>query len=492
MKLHQLIHKINAIGIVGNNGGEVLSLTFDSRKVKPGAVFFALKGETTDGHNYITDVIAKGAVAVVCETLPAKLYAEVCYIQVADSHHAMGIMASEFYGNPSSKLKLVGVTGTNGKTTTVTLLYNMFRKLGYKAGLLSTVVNYVDTIKIEATHTTPDAISLNKLLADMVVHGCDYCFMEVSSHAVVQKRISGLEFAGGVFSNITHDHLDYHKTFAEYIKAKKTFFDNLPKSAFALINADDKNGKVMVQNTQAAVKTYALQNMADFKCRILEHSFEGMLLSIDEVEVWAQFIGRFNAYNLLAVYAVSMLLMPQSAAAQTEVLQALSTLTPVSGRFETIMSTAHPKAIVDYAHTPDALQNVLDTINDIRTSQNNDSKLITVVGCGGNRDKAKRPVMARIAADSSDKVILTSDNPRNEDPQAILDDMKAGLNASQLARTLIIVDRAEAIKTAVFLSTPNDIILIAGKGHEDYQEINGVKHHFDDKEVVSAAMGINA
>lgn len=489
MKLNKLVQHINAQQTIGNSNVDITSLTFDSRKVSVGSLFFALKGETTDGHNFIADVVTKGASAVVCQQLPATLVDGVCYIQVADSHETMGLVASAYYGNPSTKLKLVGVTGTNGKTTTVTLLYTMFRKLGYKAGLLSTVVNYIDTKRVEAIHTTPDALQLNQLLADMVEAGCDYCFMEVSSHAVVQKRISGLQFVGGVFSNITHDHLDYHKTFAEYIKAKKAFFDDyLTINGFALVNVDDKNGKVMVQNTKASVKTYALQNMADFKCRIIEHSFEGMLLSINGVEVWVRFIGNFNAYNLLAVYATAIQLLPSSPATSTEILQVLSVLTPVSGRFEFIAVPLQPKAIVDYAHTPDALLNVLNTINEIRNPETN--KLVTVVGCGGNRDKTKRPIMARIAVENSDKVILTSDNPRFEEPQAILDDMKAGLDTEQKAKTLVIADRAEAIKTAVFLSTPDDIILIAGKGHEDYQEIKGVKHHFDDKEVVAQAMGI--
>ncbi|MDR1054828.1 MAG: UDP-N-acetylmuramoyl-L-alanyl-D-glutamate--2,6-diaminopimelate ligase [Prevotellaceae bacterium] len=486
MKLSILIQTIKTHHIIGNSDTDVLAITFDSRKVQPGSLFFALKGEVYDGHDYIVDVVKNGAAAVVCELLPEKLAANICYVQVPDSHEVMGIMASEFYGNPSSKLKLVGVTGTNGKTTTVTLLYNMFRKLGYKAGLLSTVVNYVDMRTVEATHTTPDAIILNKLLAEMLDAGCDYCFMEISSHAVVQKRISGLKFAGAVFSNITHDHLDYHKTFIEYIRAKKAFFDNLPAGAFALINTDDKNGRIMVQNTKATIKTYGLRSMADFKCRILEHSFEAMLLSIDGIEVWVRFIGEFNAYNLLAVYATVIQLLPDSNA--LEMLQILSTLTPVSGRFELIAVPLRPKAIVDYAHTPDALQNVLDTINNVRKHQTVKGKLITVVGCGGNRDKAKRPVMARIAAENSDRVILTSDNPRFEDPHAILEDMKAGLDNGQIAKTLIISDRVEAIKTAVFLSSPDDIILIAGKGHEDYQEIQGVKYHFDDEEVISAVI----
>ena len=486
MQLNQLIAKLDTVQIIGDKNTEILSLTFDSRKAQQGGLFFALKGVATDGHKYIADVVVKGVAAIVCEVLPTKLDNDICYIQVTDSHEAMGIISSEFYGNPSVKLKLVGVTGTNGKTTTVTLLYNMFRKLGYKAGLLSTVVNYVDNRKVEASHTTPDAIELNKLLSEMIEAGCDYCFMEVSSHAVVQKRISGLKFAGAVFSNITHDHLDYHKTFAEYIKAKKMFFDNLPAGTFALINTDDKNGSVMVQNTKAIIKTYGLKNMADFKCRIIEHSFEGMLLNIDKTEVWVQFIGGFNAYNLLAVYATSTLLLPQTPTTMLEVMQALSMLRPVSGRFEIVTVPQRAKSIIDYSHTPDALQNVLDTINEIRQKDKN--KLITVVGCGGNRDKAKRPIMARIATENSDKVILTSDNPRNEDPLTILDDMKAGLNTAQKAQTLVISDRAEAIKTAIFLSTSDDIILIAGKGHENYQDIQGVKHHFDDKEEVLKVM----
>jgi UDP-N-acetylmuramoyl-L-alanyl-D-glutamate--2,6-diaminopimelate ligase len=389
----------------------------------------------------------------------------------------LGEVASIFYGEPSKRLQLVGVTGTNGKTTTVTLLYRLFRNSGYKTGLLSTIAIYIDSRETETTHTTPDAITINRVLSEMVECGCDYCFMEVSSHSVVQGRIAGLHFKGGIFSNITHDHLDYHKTFDEYIKAKKGFFDSLDKDAFALINTGDRNAKVMVQNTKALVKTYAISSPADFMCRILEHSFEGMLLNIDGTETWVKFVGRFNACNLLAVYAAAILLGVE----KNEILTELSMMTPVTGRFDSINLPSGVTAIVDYAHTPDALKNVLDAINDVRRDA---GKLITVVGCGGNRDKTKRPEMARIGVENSDRLILTSDNPRFEKPEDIVEDMKAGLNTAQLSQTLCIVNRKEAIKTALMIANKGDIILIAGKGHENYQEIEGVKHHFDDKEIV--------
>jgi UDP-N-acetylmuramoyl-L-alanyl-D-glutamate--2,6-diaminopimelate ligase len=481
MKLLQLISVIKSSKILNNSNPDVKSLTFDSRTVQPESMFFALRGENTDGHIYIDNAVSKGSVAIVCEILPDKIHENACYIQVSDSHEAMGLIASEFYGNPSQKIKLIGLTGTNGKTTIASLLYNLLRSLGYKAGLLSTVVYLVDNRSIEATHTTPDAIVLNKLLAEMLEVGCDYCFMEVSSHAIVQKRISGLHFTGGVFTNITQDHLDFHKTFAEYIRAKQMFFDNLPNKAFALTNIDDRNGRVMVQNTKARVVTYSLRNMADFKCRIIEDSFDGMELNLNGSDIWLRFIGKFNAYNLLAVYAVAMILAPDS---ETEILKNASALIPVRGRFELVTIKNNPRIIIDYAHTPDALQNVIDTINDIRGRERNENKLITVIGCGGNRDKGKRPIMAHIAAENSDKVILTSDNPRFEDPQDILNDMLAGLDTQQKAKTLTIINRAEAIKTAVFIAGVNDIILIAGKGHENYQEIKDIKYHFDDKEEV--------
>ena len=477
MLLAKLIENINPLEVHGSPMVEVLSLELNSKIVTSGQLFFALRGEKSDGHNYIEDAINKGAIAIVCEKLPEKINSDVCYIVVVDSHKALGIMASVFYGNPSQKLKLVGITGTNGKTTTVTLLYRLFRLLGNKVGLLSTVTNFIDDEEISATHTTPDAITINKLLATMVKKGCAYCFMEVSSHAIIQKRIEGLEFAGAIFSNITHDHLDYHKTFAEYLRAKKMFFDNLSSTAFALTNIDDKNGKIIVQNTRAKVKTYALKTMADYNCRVIESSFEGMQLVVSGLDVWTRFIGTFNAYNLLAVYATADLLGVE----KDEALRLLSAMEAVAGRFEYVRGKNNIVAIVDYAHTPDALENVLNTINDIRK---NGEQLITVVGCGGNRDATKRPEMARIAVENSDRVILTSDNPRDEEPAAILEDMKAGLDSAQRSKTLFIIDRHEAIRTAAMLAQSGTIILVAGKGHETYQEIRGEKKHFDDKEIL--------
>lgn len=462
---------------VGNINVDIDELTFDSRKVKGGSCFFAIRGTQSDGHSYIPKAIESGATAIVCETLPAECPSNVTFIQVDDSSVALGYMASAFFGNPSQKLKLVGITGTNGKTTTVTLLYRLARRMGHKAGLLSTVVNYIDDVEVPSTHTTPDPIQLNALLKQMVDTGCDYCFMEVSSHSVVQNRIAGLTFAGGIFSNITHDHLDYHKTFAEYLKAKKRFFDHLPADAFALTNADDRNGMVMVQNTKAKVYTYSLRSMADFRCKVIENHFDGMMLNIDGVEVWTRLLGRFNAYNLLAIYSTLLLLGFE----KNEVLTGISDVTPVSGRFEYVRSGHGVTAVVDYAHTPDALENVIKTINEIKSD---DQRLITVVGAGGNRDKTKRPVMAKVAAELSDIVILTSDNPRSEEPQDIINDMKAGVDASQAKKVITIVDRREAIRTACMLALKGDIILVAGKGHENYQEIKGVKHHFDDKEVL--------
>ncbi|MDR0660114.1 MAG: UDP-N-acetylmuramoyl-L-alanyl-D-glutamate--2,6-diaminopimelate ligase [Prevotellaceae bacterium] len=480
MRLTDILKKVDTLKIEGNADVEILSLGIDSRSAKAGQLFFAIHGTQVDGHKFISAAIKAGAVAVVCEHLPENTDPSICYVKVADSNRALGLVAAEFFGNPSDKLTLVGVTGTNGKTTTTTLLHHLFTKAGYKAGLLSTVVNLIGEEKIEATHTTPDAIHINSLLNDMVTKGCSYCFMEISSHAIVQERIVGLTFAGGAFTNITHDHLDYHKTFDEYIKAKKTFFDLLPKNAFALTNADDRNGMVMVQNTSAVVKTYALKSMADHKCRIIESSFDGMHLNIDNVDVWTEFIGEFNAYNLLAAYAVARLLGLD----KEEDLRILSSMKPVSGRFECVRSASGVVAIIDYAHTPDALINVLNTINKIR--QGNE-KLIAVAGCGGNRDKTKRPVMAAMAAENSDTAILTSDNPRFEDPNTILEDMKVGLSKELKSKSLFITDRREAIRTAVTMAQPRDIILIAGKGHEPYQEINGIRHHFDDKEEVIIA-----
>ncbi|WP_302566359.1 UDP-N-acetylmuramoyl-L-alanyl-D-glutamate--2,6-diaminopimelate ligase [Alistipes indistinctus] len=478
--LDKLLQGVEVRSLVGDGTVAVGRLEFDSRKVVPGTLFFATRGTQADGHAYIPAAVAAGAAAVVCEELPAERPVGVTFVQVPDSTVALGQVASAFYGHPSRRLKLVGVTGTNGKTTTATLLYRMFRRLGYKAGLISTVVYCVDDREIPSTHTTPDSIRLNAMMAEMVEAGCDYCFMEVSSHSLVQHRTAGLAFVGGIFSNITHDHLDYHKTFAEYIRAKKLFFDGLPAGAFALTNADDRNGMVMVQNTKATVKTYALQSFADFRCRIVETLLDGMLLNLDGSEVWVKFLGRFNAYNLTSVYATALLLD----ARRDEVLRILSDLTSVDGRFEPIHSKEGVTAIVDYAHTPDALQNVIGTINEIRKK---DQRLYVVVGCGGNRDATKRPEMAKIAVDGSDMAVLTSDNPRLEEPGAIIEQMKSGLEPG--ARYLAITDRREAIKAAVALARPGDIILVAGKGHETYQDVGGVKHHFDDREEVRAAFG---
>ena len=478
--LDELLQGVEVRSLVGDGTVAVGRLEFDSRKVVPGTLFFATRGTQADGHAYIPAAVAAGAAAVVCEELPAERPVGVTFVQVPDSTVALGQVASAFYGHPSRRLKLVGVTGTNGKTTTATLLYRMFRRLGYKAGLISTVVYCVDEREIPSTHTTPDSIRLNAMMAEMVEAGCDYCFMEVSSHSLVQHRTAGLAFVGGIFSNITHDHLDYHKTFAEYIRAKKLFFDGLPAGAFALTNADDRNGMVMVQNTKATVKTYALQSFADFRCRIVETLLDGMLLNLDGSEVWVKFLGRFNAYNLTSVYATALLLD----ARRDEVLRIRSDLTSVDGRFEPIHSKEGVTAIVDYAHTPDALQNVIGTINEIRKK---DQRLYVVVGCGGNRDATKRPEMAKIAVDGSDMAVLTSDNPRLEKPGAIIEQMKSGLEPG--ARYLAITDRREAIKAAVALARPGDIILVAGKGHETYQDVGGVKHHFDDREEVRAAFG---
>ena len=478
--LDKLLQGVEVRSLVGDGTVAVGRLEFDSRKVVPGTLFFATRGTQADGHAYIPAAVAAGAAAVVCEELPAERPVGVTFVQVPDSTVALGQVASAFYGHPSRRLKLVGVTGTNGKTTTATLLYRMFRRLGYKAGLISTVVYCVDDREIPSTHTTPDSIRLNAMMAEMVEAGCDYCFMEVSSHSLVQHRTAGLAFVGGIFSNITHDHLDYHKTFAEYIRAKKLFFDGLPAGAFALTNADDRNGMVMVQNTKATVKTYALQSFADFRCRIVETLLDGMLLNLDGSEVWVKFLGRFNAYNLTSVYATALLL----GARRDEVLRILSDLTSVDGRFEPIHSKEGVTAIVDYAHTPDALQNVIGTINEIRKK---DQRLYVVVGCGGNRDATKRPEMAKIAVDGSDMAVLTSDNPRLEEPGAIIEQMKSGLEPG--ARYLAITDRREAIKAAVALARPGDIILVAGKGHETYPDVGGVKHHFDDREEVRAAFG---
>lgn len=468
--------------ITGPQRPGIRCIQFNSRKVEKGDLFVAVRGTQVDGHDYIPDAIAQGASAIVCETLPAdELDPAVSYVLVDDSAAALALLAAAYYGHPSQKLRLVGVTGTNGKTTIATLLYDLFTALGHRCGLISTVVYRVGEERIESTHTTPDPLTLNRLMAEMVDAGCDYCFMEVSSHSIVQKRIEGLRFTGGIFTNITHDHLDYHKTFAEYIKAKQGFFNALPKEAFALTNIDDRNGEIMLQNSPARRKvTYSLRNVADYHGRIVEEHLDGMEIEMNRQQVWVQFIGRFNAYNLTAIYGAAMELGQESA----EVLRILSTLHPVSGRFEQIRAADGRLAIVDYAHTPDALQNVIDTINELRKEG---AQLITVVGCGGNRDTTKRPVMAQVAANGSSRVILTSDNPRFEDPQVILDEMRASLDKAQMARTLTIADRREAIRTAAALARPGDIILVAGKGHEPYQEIAGVRHHFDDREEVRAA-----
>ncbi len=477
MILSDLLQNISLKSTFGNSEIEVTCIQFDSRKVVNGSVFVATRGTATDGHDFIGAAIEKGAKAIICEIQPSDKQDGVTYIQVENSSDALGRMASAWYDFPSSKLKLVGVTGTNGKTTIATLLYQLFRELGYKTGLLSTVCNYVDEQAIEATHTTPDSLALNELLAQMADAQCEYAFMEVSSHSVDQRRIAGLEFDGGIFTNITRDHIDYHLTFENYLKAKKQFFDELSSEAFALTNADDKNGLVMLQNTRASKYTYSLRGMADFKTKILEHGFDGMLLEMNETEINVSFIGKFNASNLSAVFGAAILLGQD----KLEVLRIMSALHSVSGRFETLRAPAGYTAIVDYAHTPDALNNVISTINQILQGN---GRLITVVGCGGNRDKGKRPMMAREAVDGSWKAILTSDNPRFEEPQDILNDMIAGLDLMQKTKSLTIVDRREAIKTACALAQTGDVVLVAGKGHEDYQIIQGVKHHFDDREEV--------
>ena len=475
--LTDILYKAGLEEIIGTTNVAVASIAFDSRKIKKDSLFVATRGTNSDGHQFIDETIEAGAIAIVCEEFPENRLEHITYIRVKNSSFALGIIAANFYDNPSQKLKLVGITGTNGKTTTVTLLYNLFKSLGYNAGLISTVKNKIMNEVIPATHTTPDAIALNELLSKMVEKGCQYVFMEVSSHAVVQHRITGVQFAGAVFSNITHDHLDYHKTFDEYIKAKKGFFDQLNDEAFALVNKDDVHGLVMLQNCKASRYTYAIKSVADFKCRIMENHLNGLLLNIDAQEVWVKLIGNFNAYNVLAVYAVAVLLKQE----KTNVLTALSTLNPVEGRFQHIKSEKGVIGIVDYAHTPDALKNVLDTIKNIRTGN---EQVITLVGCGGDRDASKRPIMARIACELSNKVILTSDNPRSEDPEEILNQMQQGVEAQDFKKALRISDRKEAIRTACSLAKPGDIILIAGKGHETYQEIKGVKHPFDDLEIL--------
>lgn len=475
--LSDILYKTRLEEVVGSTNVAINSVTFDSRQVKKDSLFIATRGTAVDGHQFIEKAIENGAAAIVCEELPAVQKENVTYVKVLNSAEALGYIACNFHDNPSEKLKLVGVTGTNGKTTTVTLLFNLFRGLGYNVGLLSTVENKINNTIIPSTHTTPDALTLNELLANMVEQGCQYAFMEVSSHAIIQHRITGIHFAGGAFSNITHDHLDYHITFDEYIRAKKLFFDNLPDDAFALTNKDDRNGLVMLQNTKAKKYTYGLKSIADFKCRVVENHLNGLLLNIDNQEVWVKLIGSFNAYNVLVVYAVSQLLKQD----KVQVLTTLSNLNSVEGRFQYIKSKNGIVAIIDYAHTPDALKNVLETIKDIRTGN---EQVITLVGCGGDRDAAKRPIMAQIACEYSNKVVLTSDNPRSENPEDILNQMEVGINPVDAKKTLRISDRKEAIKTAVAFAKEGDIILIAGKGHEKYQEIKGVKYPFDDFEIV--------
>ena len=481
MKLSALLSSCKILELVGNTEQDITGICFDSRKVSASSMFIATVGTVADGHQFITSAIEKGASVIVCEKLPKKLDATVTYVVVDNSSRAMGLIAAAYYQHPSKKLKLVGVTGTNGKTTVATLLSNLFQELGYKVGLLSTVENKINNTVIPSTHTTPDSITINELLLDMIAANCDYCFMEVSSHATVQERIAGLSFTGAIFTNISHDHLDFHQTFEEYIKAKKYFFDQLPASAFALTNSDDKRGAVMLQNTKAHAKTYALQSMATFKAKIIENQFSGLFLNIDAEEVWFKMVGSFNAYNLLAVYATAMLLDQD----KTRVLTILSTLSGAEGRFDYTIAPNGVIGIVDYAHTPDAIKNVLQTIANIRKGN---ETVIAIVGCGGDRDKTKRPIMAEVACKLSDKVILTSDNPRTEDPAAILKEMEAGVPISWKKKTITIQDRKEAIRTACHLAKSGDIILLAGKGHEKYQEINGIKFPFDDKQIFSEIM----
>ena len=482
INLQQLIQVLDNPEIKGSVSKEISGIQSDSRKVEPGFLFVAVRGTVVDGHNYIKGAIEKGAVAVVCEEIPQEATGQCTFIRVNDSAVALGKLISQWYDNPSEKLILVGVTGTNGKTTIATLLYNMFRKMGHKVGLISTVCNYIDAEAVPTEHTTPDPLTLHSLMARMVDAGCEYAFMEVSSHSIDQKRISGLSFNGGIFTNLTRDHLDYHKTVENYLKAKKKFFDELPASAFALTNLDDKSGMVMLQNTAAKKLTYSLRTLADFKGKILESHFDGTEMLINNREVSVQFVGRFNAYNLLAVYGAAVTLGKKP----DDVLVILSTLHSVSGRFETIRSPKGFTAIVDYAHTPDALTNVLNGIHEVLDGN---GRVLTVVGCGGNRDKGKRPMMAREAVRLSDHVILTSDNPRFEEPETIIQDMAAGLSPADMEKTLCITDRRQAIKTAITLAQKGDVILVAGKGHEDYQEVKGVKHHFDDREVIRELIG---
>jgi len=484
MQLSEILGHINYLEISGSAEKEISTIEFDSRKATSGSAFIAQRGATVDGHKFINSAINNGTSIVFCEEFPIEILSKITYIKVADSNAVLGELAAAFYNFPSQKIKVIGITGTNGKTSIATLLYDMFLKLGYKIGLLSTISYRINETEETASHTTPNALKIQQLLAEMVDAGCEFCFMEVSSHAVHQKRIAGIDFAGGVFTNITHDHLDYHKTFAEYIKAKKGFFDGLSKNAFAVTNIDDKNGLVMLQNTKARKVTFSNQSMADFRCKVLENHFDGMLLNLDGQEIWTRFVGKFNASNLLAVYATAIQLKQN----KDEVLTVISNLTPVKGRFEILRSVDGKYAIVDYAHTPDALKNVLAAISEIRTKN---EQVITVVGAGGDRDKTKRPEMAKEAILASDKVILTSDNPRTENPAQIIKDMEAGVAAQYKNKVVSIENRLEAIKTATLIAQPGDIILVAGKGHENYQDVNGVKHHFDDKEVIKEFFGID-
>jgi UDP-N-acetylmuramoyl-L-alanyl-D-glutamate--2,6-diaminopimelate ligase len=477
MLLKEILYKVALEAVHGSTDVEVNNIHFDSRKIELNDVFVAIRGTVSNGHDFIEKAISLGASVVVCDALPADLLSQITYVKVKDTNQALAHLATNFYDNPSQKLQLVGITGTNGKTTIASLLYQLFKKAGYKVGLLSTVKIMVDDVEHKATHTTPDSLTINYYLNEMVDAGCDYCFMEVSSHGIHQKRTEGLQFVGGVFTNLSHDHLDYHPTFAEYRDVKKSFFDNLPKNAFAISNIDDKNGVVMMQNTKAKKLTYALKTYADYKANIIENQLSGLLLKINEHEVWVRLIGTFNAYNLLAIYGVAIELGIE----KLDALRLLSELESVSGRFQFIVSKEKITAIVDYAHTPDALENVLSTINDIRTKN---EQLITIVGCGGDRDKTKRPIMANIATEMSDKAILTSDNPRTENPETIIAEMEAGITAVNYKKYMSIANRKQAIKTACQLAQPNDIILIAGKGHETYQEINGVRHDFDDMQIV--------
>jgi len=477
MLLKDILYKVAIESVNGSTDISINKIEFDSRKIQEKDVFVAIRGTLSNGHDFIEKAIELGAVAIICDELPSKLEAGITYVKVTDTNSALAFLAANFYQNPSANLKLVGITGTNGKTTIASLLYQLFKKAGYKVGLISTVKIMVDDVEYKATHTTPDSLTINYYINEMINLGCEYCFMEVSSHGIHQKRTEGLFFTGGVFTNLTHDHLDYHSSFAEYRDVKKSFFDHLPKTAFALTNLDDKNGSVMIQNSSARKLTYALKSYADYRAQILENQLSGLLLKINDNEVWVQLIGTFNAYNLLAIYGTAV----ELGLDKMEVLRLLSELESVSGRFQFIISSQKITAIVDYAHTPDALENVLKTIDDIRTKN---EQLITVVGCGGDRDKTKRPIMAKIASEISNKAIFTSDNPRTENPETIIEEMEKGVEAHNYKKTLSILDRKQAIKAACQLANSGDIILIAGKGHETYQEINGVRHHFDDMETV--------